>query len=425
MSEILVEIYRNRSEIEADIILKETGEVFQRIPVEWKKRENKLDYLSVSKMEAYNTCPACFYRQYMSDQNPGEDGGNFFTKFGSILHEVTEMAVKHYNETGIVVNPLTLYDNAWKNSGLNNFESYIEGKELIKSYFDNNPVQNMTDSTLAVEYEWRGELGGVTFGLMFDYVGQVGPTTGKIKDYKSNRMPFTPDQLQHSLQLRIYEIVARKIWPEFKTWITGYDLFRYGWQQCPQRTQDDLDDAEQFVANTAYQIEHDITWEERLNNYCGYRECRFTCEKYRKFIDNPGKFVEPIKTDNMTLEQIEKERVLMTAYEKTIKNRKDELNKIMCTAVQESLKAGKQLVIDDNILELYSNATKSYRYYDTRNTLLVHNKLNILDDCMNISKAKLDKKIAADPMLKLQLESCIDTNYASPYITKKKYKGKK
>ena len=63
---LLLEIFRNRSEMEAQLTNKETGEVINRIPVQWKSRENKLDYLSVSKISAYEQCPACFYHQYMA-----------------------------------------------------------------------------------------------------------------------------------------------------------------------------------------------------------------------------------------------------------------------------------------------------------------------------------------------------------------------
>ena len=50
---IRLEIYRNRSEMEATITLKDTGEMVARIPVEWKRRNGKLDYLSVSKIQSY------------------------------------------------------------------------------------------------------------------------------------------------------------------------------------------------------------------------------------------------------------------------------------------------------------------------------------------------------------------------------------
>ena len=61
--------------------------------------------------------------------------------------------------------------------------------------------------------------------------------------------------------------------PEVKRWISGYDLFFYGWQQCKEFSEDDLKSAEDYVASINYQILHDTVLEEKLNNYCGYRQC--------------------------------------------------------------------------------------------------------------------------------------------------------
>lgn len=422
---ILLQIYRNRSEMECDLVLKDTGEIIDRIPVQFKSRENKLDYLSVSKIHAYEQCPACFYKQYISDDGITNDGSNFFTVFGSILHEVVELASRYYTDNGVIVDPITIYDDVWKNHNLSDFNAYKEGKTLIRDYFTNNPIDQRKDNTYGVEVEWRGELGGVTFGLMFDYIGimKEDPTVGVLKDYKTNRMPFTPGELEDSLQLCIYEIILRRhILPDIKTWVTGYEMFRFGWQQCPQRSEEDLLNAEKYVENIAYQIKHDNKWEEKLNNYCGYRDCRFTCKKYKDFIENPQNYIDVILTDTTDLEKLEKERELLTTYEKIAKSRKEDAANIIKTKLEQCMINGEKLIIDGKELSLYSSGKSTYDYYDTKNVLLVNNKLDILDKCLSIQKTKLDKEIANIPELALQLAGCQHTSYASPYIVKKKAK---
>ena len=426
VDDISIKLMRNRSEIEAVIIDDNTGELLKdRIPVEFMSRENKLDYLSVSKIQAYEQCPACFYATYMSDEGSAKDNSNFFTKFGSILHEVVELASKYYTESGIIVDPTSIYNDVWKRHNLADFSAYHEGLALIKDYFDRSPVDKRTDTTKFVEHEWRGELGGCTFGLMIDYVGVMkdNPEVGILKDYKTNRMPYTPSELDESLQLRIYELVLRRhIMPEIKQWITGYEMFRFGWQQCPPRTEDDLLEAENYVANVWHQISNDNTWEEKLNNYCGFRECRLTCKTYRDYIENPQRYIEAINLKDLNLAQIENERQLLTSYEKIAKARKDECSSILKSAIEDAMIQGKKLVIDGQELQLYSSGKGSYRYHDTRNVMLAQGKLNVLEECLSVNKTKLDKAIAKDPNLKLQLASCMDTSYASPYIVKSKYK---
>lgn len=428
VNKIEVVAVRNRSEIEANLIDSSTGEILRdRIPVQWRSRGNKLDYLSVSKIQAYEQCPACFYKQYMSDEGSEVDNGNFFTFFGSILHEVVEMAVKYYRDTGIIVPWETLYDDAWEKNKLSGFEAYTEGKELLKAHFGRNPVDRQMDNPLFIEQEWRGELGGCTFGLMIDYAGIMkdDPTTGILKDYKTNRMPFTSSELESSFQLRVYEIILRRfLAPEVKNWISGYEMFRFGWQGCPPRTEEDLADAENYIASTWKQISNDNTWEEKLNNYCGYRNCRYTCKAYQKFINDPEKYVGGFNTEGLDYAEIERQRSMMTAYEKIAKTHKEEAAGILKEAIQHAAISGQRFEINGEELELFSSATQSYRYYDTRNVLLANNKLGILDECLNISKTKMDKLVQADPGLRLQLAGCMSTNYASPYIVKKKAKKK-
>ena len=118
---IILEIYRNRSEMEAQLILRDTGEIVDRIPVQWKARENKLDYLSVSKIQAYEQCPACFYKQYIAEETVSVDNSNYFTKFGTILHEVVENAVRIYMGTGLIIDPVELLNQSWAKHDLQGF----------------------------------------------------------------------------------------------------------------------------------------------------------------------------------------------------------------------------------------------------------------------------------------------------------------
>ena len=423
--DIILEIFRNRSEMEAQIILKDTGEVIDRIPVQWKSRENQLDYLSVSKISAYEQCPACFYKQYIAEETKSVDNSNYFTKFGSILHEVVENAVRIYMETGLIIDPVELLNQSWSKYDLQGFADYNQARDLVINYFATNPLDNRPDIPVLIEEEWRGELGGVTFGLMIDYAGRMkGQNIGLLRDYKTNRMPFTSADLADSLQLRIYMLVLKRhyqhLFPDVDKWIAGYDLFFHGWQRCPDWTDDDLLRAEDYVANIANQIKNDNTWEERLNNYCQYRECRHTCKKYQELMKSTASDVTTIKVDTTDITEVERLRQRMTAIEKSAKGKAAECSEIIKAEIEMCAKIDGKLVIDGKELSMYSNPTQSYRYNDTKNVLLVQNKLGILDDCLSINKRKLDEKLKLDPSLRLQLASCMSTSYATPYIVSRK-----
>ena len=425
MSDIKLEIFRNRSEMEARIVLPD-GTEYDRVPVNWKARKGKLDYLSVSKIQSYEQCPACFYHEYISEETTHVDNANYYTKFGSIMHEVCEIIMRTYRDTGIVLDPVNILNDVWKRYDLTGLDTYEEIKGLLQTYFKANPVDKRGDTPVIIEKEWRGELGGCTFGLMIDYAGikKKNPKIGILRDYKTNRMPFTVADLQSSLQLRIYQIVLqRHLMPEVEKWIAGYDLFYYGWQQCKAFTEDDLKSAEDYVANVYHQITTDNVWEEKLNNYCGYRECRHTCPTYQKALKNGEvshiKYVNDANTDWAAIDH---EREEMTALGKAAYNRKSELEAMLKYHVEEVTRQGGKVVIDGQELMIYSQSQPAFNYDDVYRVLLSANRLDLLNGFVGIKDSKAFMRLcnAQEDSLKLQLLSCMHNGYSSPYITKKR-----
>ena len=425
MSDIKLEIFRNRSEMEAHIVLPD-GTEYDRVPVNWKARKGKLDYLSVSKIQSYEQCPACFYYEYISEETTHVDNANYYTKFGSIMHEVCEIIMRTYRDTGIVLDPVNILNDVWKKYDLTGLDTYEEIKGLLQTYFKANPVDKRGDTPVIIEQEWRGELGGCTFGLMVDYAGikKKNPKIGILRDYKTNRMPFTVADLQSSLQLRIYQIVLqRHLMPEVEKWIAGYDLFYYGWQQCKSFTEDDLKSAEDYVANVYHQITTDNVWEEKLNNYCGYRECRHTCPTYQKALKNGEvshiKYVNDANTDWAAIDH---EREEMTALGKAAYNRKSELEAMLKYHVEEVTRQGGKVVINGQELMIYSQSQPAFNYDDVYRVLLSANRLDLLNGFVGIKDPKAFMRLcnAQEDSLKLQLLSCMHNGYSSPYITKKR-----
>lgn len=425
MSDIKLEIFRNRSEMEAHIVLPD-GTEYDRVPVNWKARKGKLDYLSVSKIQSYEQCPACFYHEYISDETTHVDNANYYTKFGSIMHEVCEIIMRTYRDTGIVLDPVNILNDVWKKYDLTGLDTYEEIKGLLQTYFKANPVDKRGDTPVIIEQEWRGELGGCTFGLMIDYAGikKKNPKIGILRDYKTNRMPFTVADLQSSLQLRIYQIVLQRyLMPEVEKWIAGYDLFYYGWQQCKSFTEDDLKSAEDYVANVYHQITTDNVWEEKLNNYCGYRECRHTCPTYQKALKNGEvshiKYVNDANTDWAAIDH---EREEMTALGKAAYNRKSELEAMLKYHVEEVTRQGGKVVINGQELMIYSQSQPAFNYDDVYRVLLSANRLDLLNGFVGIKDSKAFMRLcnAQEDSLKLQLLSCMHNGYSSPYITKKR-----
>ena len=342
------------------------------------------------------------------------------------MHEVCEIIMRTYRDTGIVLDPVNILNDVWKKYDLTGLDTYEEIKGLLQTYFKANPVDKRGATPVIIEKEWRGELGGCTFGLMIDYAGikKKNPKIRILRDYKTDRMPFTVADLQSSLQLRIYQIVLqRHLMPEVEKWIAGYDLFYYGWQQCKAFTEDDLKSAEDYVANVYHQITTDNVWEEKLNNYCGYRECRHTCPTYQKALKNGEvshiKYVNDANTDWAAIDH---EREEMTALGKAAYNRKSELEAMLKYHVEEVTRQGGKVVINGQELMIYSQSQPAFNYDDVYRVLLSANRLDLLNGFVGIKDPKAFMRLcnAQEDSLKLQLLSCMHNGYSSPYITKKR-----
>lgn len=437
-------IRRNRSEIEGTISMSD-GSYVNRIPVTWHKEVNDLDYLSVSKMTTYERCPAQFYEINMSGNFQEDDAGNIYTQFGTILHNTNERVEKIFEENGIKVDPVEIFNDEWKMQPCMDLRLYKECVALIKDYYRRNPIGSRPYKPLmipdidptsgvttgefrsGIEYEWRGYIGDVLFGCKFDYLGEMKDTPtriGLIADYKSNRMPFSQQDLDDSLQLSVYELIAsRYIAPEIEQWITGYDLYRYGWQQCPPRHKHDLDMTFDYIQNIHYQITHDNVWEEKLNNLCGYCIRRHKCKKYADFINDPNTYIKSVTFDPTNIEEIESARSKFADYEKLIKNRKDELNKQVIAAIQNATMNGEKFIVGDKELYLQSQCRPFYDYTALSNTLALHGQLNLLGGCTSVNRQKLDPLVKAIcPDIVDELDKCLINSYTSPYIMSKKVK---
>lgn len=427
---IQIRLIRNRQEIEGHVVM-DSGEVIERVPAQWDIVQGKIDYLSVSKLTSYDNCPRKFYEQVLNVTDPSIDNGNKFSWFGTILHEVMEVVEKAWVENGIMLDPLTCYDDAWRRQPLTDLTTYHEGRELIKDYFDRHPIGQMPYRTVATELEWRGkvselfgdvpdELKDIDFGAQLDYVGEIDAETAILRDYKSNRIPYTPSQLEESLQLRVYEIIARKLYPQYKKWITGYEMFRFGWQQCPNRTEEDLEETKAYVINTAMQIVHHREWSGKLNGLCTYCSYKNECPQYLAVLENPNDIIQSIVTDKTDLSSVEGDREKLTAIEKIVKARKDELSEMIKAEVTKATMGGQSLVIDGKELYLQAQSRPSYDYYSAKQIALVYGASDVLDKCVTINKTKLDKALKENPQLALEMTKCIKDGYSSPYLMKKK-----
>ena len=164
-------------------------------------------------------------------------------------------------------------------------------------------------------------------------------------------------------------------------------------------------------------------WEEKLNNYCGYRECRHTCPTYQKALKNGEvSHIKYVNDTNTDWAAIDHEREEMAALGKAAYNRKSELEAMLKYHVEEVTSQGGKVVINGQELMIYSQSQPAFNYDDVYRVLLSANRLDLLNGFVGIKDPKAFMRLcnAQEDSLKLQLLSCMHNGYSSPYITKKR-----
>jgi RecB family exonuclease len=316
------------------------------------------EHLSVSRLKKFEQCALAFYFQYVNkpDKALGEGGKPEPAEFGTVLHDALERTYQwivneEYEGSFPETEMLEFFRLAWSESGLVGVALYQEGRELLRGYAkDTGYADHMR--TLAVENEFNLLLGPGTCRLVpasekeswamvddyyvvngfIDRCDRVDAETVEIIDYKSNRMLFTREELTGDLQMSLYSLAAREMFPWAKRIRLSFHMLRHGIKQVVDRTADDLAAAREYVLALGARTERG-PYEPKLNTYCGTCDHRTRCDAYKGAMERKLEVVA-VSKDDLEAVSIERERVAKIA--KAAYARKDQLDDVLRAAIGES-----------------------------------------------------------------------------------------
>lgn len=320
----LAEAYKNRSVWECS--LRTPQGLVERIPLRFKKGNNTIDYLSVSRIEAFSECPSMFKQVFMDRTL---DTSSIFSDRGTIYHAVCERIGKHFIETGEQLDVDEIFDEEWGKGNISDFNEYNEMKGLVRKFWKTINLKTEQWEIIACEKEFLFYLSdGTAISGIIDVIARdrKNPKCYWILDYKSNYLPFTNVELRNSLQFRTYSIALKEMYDDVEDIGCCYLMLRHERQMTPHFSQQDLDDTLHFLECASKQIKAETEFSPKLNNYCCYRDCRFTCPKYQQMM----KMQEEMGFDN-----IYEEREHYYALEKNANAKRKELDKQIKTEIEE------------------------------------------------------------------------------------------
>ncbi|RJS14238.1 PD-(D/E)XK nuclease family protein [Corallococcus sp. H22C18031201] len=298
-------------------------------------------HLSYSRLSRFESCPLSYQLHYL-DKRTAEPGVPL--SFGKALHTVLERLLQDVLDTESAgplseERALQLYREAWTSEGLSGLDLFQQGLCILQDFVR---LQGRVDARdiLAVEKEFRLPVGPFTVLGFIDRVDWVDDETVHVIDYKSNYQLFSRDELDASLQLSLYALAARRLWPWAKKVRLSMWMLRHGVLQETTRTEEQLEAALAYVETLGQQMESSEAFPARLNPNCVHCDHRRHCPAYARALTGQRGVVCEDASD---LESVAREREEVSHLAKILTARKAELEEVLrahLTAKEELVLAG-------------------------------------------------------------------------------------
>ena len=340
----------------------------------------KNQHLSYSRLSRFETCPLS-YRLHYIEKKQAEPG--LPLRFGKTIHAVLERLIKEVvddERTGTLSEEraIELYREAWGAERLTGMDVFAEGLAILRRFIAEQGVVDHRD-VLAIEKEFRLPVGPFEVLGFIDRVDWLDDETVEVIDYKTNHQLFTRDEVDTSLQMSLYEVAVRRLWPWAKKVKLTFWMLRHGVRQQTTRTEEQLADALAYVETLGRQTETATEYPARLNTNCSYCDHRKQCPAYAEALRGKREFIVEDLTD---LEGVAREREEVARLAKALYARKEELEDIL----KAQLKERDELVLGGVRYRMFATTSLDYPLEPT---------LTLLADATGLSRDEVLGKLGA------------------------------
>lgn len=314
-------------------------------------------YLSVSRLGKFEQCPKAFWFAYI-EKAPRIEGDRDAAEFGSLLHLVLERLyqwIVREEHTGKLPDDLldTLYRDAWEHAPLKGVDVYAEGIQLLRVYVAQQGAFDHTQ-ILATELEFRIPVGEFEIFGKIDRVDKLDDETIEVIDYKSNRVLFTHDEVEHNLQLAVYQLVVQRMFPWAKHVRLAFHMLRHRCVLQTERSPEQLDDVQDYLVAIGRKTERSQTYPAKLSRLCGWCDHRHLCDAYRTASDQGDAVLGEGNPNDMP--------ALASLYERVsrLQGLLDKRKKDLAEQIKEHLKSHPELRVGGMTYRLITYENKSY-----------------------------------------------------------------
>ena len=384
----------------------------------------KNQHLSYSRLSRFEQCPLSFKLHYI-DKKQADPGVPL--RFGKAVHAVLENLVREHMEEERE-GPLsedravTLWQEAWAAGELSGIEVFEEGLTILRSYVRRQGHLDHQD-VLAIEKRFELSVGPFTVLGFIDRVDRVDDETVEVIDYKTNRMLFTREEVDTSLQMSLYHLAARQLWPWAKKVRLTFDMLRHDIRMTTERDEDQLAAARAYVETMGRMTEEAREFPARLNSNCVYCDHRQNCPTYAAALRGERTVV---CEDFDDLELVAQEREEVARLAKVLYARKRELEGVLKSRLEDQ----DELVLGGVRYRMFNAASNEYPLERTLSALASatgESPEALLAQVGSIDKKSLDalvKKLAKSigkdraTLLKAELDAIAEKRFSQRFWAK-------
>ena len=382
------------------------------------------EHLSFSRLSRFESCPLS-YRLHYIDKQTAEPGAPL--RFGKVIHAVLEDLVReHVREERAAPlsesRALELFRAAWAADGLTGLALFQEGIDILKDFVHEQGELDHRD-VLAVEKKFRLPIGRFTVLGYIDRIDCIDDETIEVIDYKTNRLLFTRDEVDHSLQLSLYHLAVQQLWPWAKNVKLTFHMLRHGVRMRTTRTPEQLAAARAYVETLGEMTEAATEFPARLNANCVYCDHKAQCPAYNDALHGKR---DVVCEDTSDLEAVAREREEVANLAKVLYARKKELEDVLKAHLEDH----DELVLAGVRYRVFNTTSLSYPLEPALAVLQDGTQLDRVDltsRLATIDKKALDKLLkelgkttdrARVRLLKTELEAVADKTHSARFWAK-------
>jgi putative RecB family exonuclease len=354
------------------------------------------EHLSFSRLSRYEQCALAFRLHYIDkfESVPGLP-----LLFGKAIHAVLEELLSDIVEARLTgplleARALELWRDQWMAEGrLHGADVFQEGADILRDFCREEGVVDHR-AVLGIERDFELMIGRFKVVGSLDRVNRKGDEEIEIVDYKTNRLLFSRDEVDSSLQMSLYQIAAHELWPWAKTVKLTFQMLRHSIRMETTRTPEQLEAAKAYVVMVGERIERATEFPARLNTNCAYCDHKAHCATYAQALAGKNPIVGSHPAD---LAAVAREREDVASIAKLAYARKSELDEQLKTHIDEQ----GELVIAGRKYHVYTASSVSYPFEATVTRLAAGTGLSVEDVAKRVS---VIDKTALDGFIKEQGE---------------------